>query len=111
LRSPSDPASPVTARADGVLLAVRVVPKAARSRVLGRVTEADGRTALKLALAAPPQEGRANAALIDLLAAALGLPRRDLALIAGTASRRKTVAIRGDASRLMAQLDALCGPG
>jgi uncharacterized protein len=73
-----------------VELAVLVQPRASRTRVVG---EHDGR--LKLQLAAPPVEGEANAALLEFLARRLGLPRRQVTLVAGDTSRRKQVRIAG----------------
>jgi uncharacterized protein (TIGR00251 family) len=95
--------SPATATRAGVRLWVRVAPKASRSRVLGL---ADG--ALKVAVAAPPEDGKANAALVATLAEALGVPRRDVVLAAGAASRRKLVDVAGDPARLLARVEALC---
>ncbi len=81
--------------ADGVELAVLVQPRASRTRVVG---EHDG--LLKLQLAAPPVDGEANAALLEFLAKALGVPRRQVTLSAGDASRRKRVKVVGvDAAR------------
>jgi uncharacterized protein len=96
-------AGPATATKDGVRLTVRVAPKASRSRVVG---VADG--ALKVAVAAPPQDGKANAALIETIAEAFGVPRRDVVLAAGAASRRKLVDVAGDPARLLARVEVLC---
>jgi uncharacterized protein (TIGR00251 family) len=96
-------ARPATATRNGVRLTVRVAPKASRSRVVGL---ADG--ALKVAVAAPPEDGKANAALVETLAEALGVARRDVALAAGAASRRKLVDVAGDPARLLARVEALC---
>ncbi len=74
----------------GVELSLLVQPRASRTRVLG---EHDG--LLKLQLAAPPVDGEANAALVEFLAKLLGVPRRQVSLIAGDASRRKRVSIQG----------------
>lgn len=74
----------------GVELSVLVQPRASRTRVLG---EHDG--LLKIQLAAPPVDGEANAALVEFLAKLLGVPRRQVSLIAGDASRRKRVALQG----------------
>jgi uncharacterized protein (TIGR00251 family) len=71
-----------------VRLAVRVQPRAGRSRVAGRHGEA-----LKVQVAAPPVDGAANAAVIELLAAWLGVPRRDVRLVHGERGRDKVVAI------------------
>ncbi|NMO23532.1 DUF167 domain-containing protein [Pyxidicoccus fallax] len=80
---------------DGVELAILVQPRASRTRVVG---EHDG--LLKLQLAAPPVDGEANAALLEFLAKQLGVPRRQVSLTAGDASRRKRVTVLGvDAAR------------
>ncbi len=80
---------------DGVELALLVQPRASRTRVVG---EHDG--LLKLQLAAPPEDGEANAALLEFLAKQLGVPRRQVSLTAGDASRRKRVMVLGvDAAR------------
>jgi uncharacterized protein (TIGR00251 family) len=49
----------------------------------------------KVRVSAPPEDGRANAAVIRLLAAELGLPARDVEIVSGHASRDKTVALAG----------------
>jgi hypothetical protein len=76
--------------ADGCTLAVRVHPGARKNGVTG--VHAD---ALKIALTAPPVDGKANEALIAFLAEALRLPRARIAIVAGIASRAKTVRITG----------------
>jgi uncharacterized protein (TIGR00251 family) len=75
---------------DGVLLSVRVVPRAARAGLAGIREDA-----LLVRLNAAPVEGAANAELIDVLADVLGVPRRALSITVGERSRRKTVLIRG----------------
>ena len=80
----------LTPTKEGVLLAVRVVPRAARAGLAG--TRED---ALLVRLNAAPVEGAANAELIDLLAGVLGVPRRAVSIAVGERSRRKTVLIRG----------------
>lgn len=74
----------------GVELSVLVQPRASRSRIVGPHGDA-----VKIQLAAPPVEGQANAELIELLAKALSVPRRQVELLAGDASRRKRVRISG----------------
>ncbi len=84
----------------GCELVVLVAPRASRTRVVG---EHDGR--LKIALAAPPVDGEANAALIDFLSDLLGVRKADLRLLEGDTSRRKRLAVRGVApSQVMAIL-------
>ncbi|HKB13355.1 MAG TPA: DUF167 domain-containing protein [Vicinamibacterales bacterium] len=75
---------------DGVVLDVRVIPRAKKTEMAG---ERDG--ALVVRVAAPPVEGAANDALIDFFAAALRIPRRAIRIVAGAHGRRKRVAIEG----------------
>lgn len=89
-------------REGGVRLEVRVQPRASRTAIVG----VHG-GALKVALTSPPVEGAANAALLGLLAKKLGLPKRDVSLVAGDRSRQKTLAIRGlDPDTVRARLAA-----
>ncbi len=74
----------------GVVLEILVQPRASRTRVLG---EHDGR--LKIALAAPPVDGEANAALVEFLAGALGVKKVAVTILRGETGRRKTVRIGG----------------
>jgi len=73
-----------------VSLAVWVTPGAPRSEVVGVV---DGR--LRLRLAAPAHEGKANAELIRLVAQTLGIPRRRVDLATGASGRRKLLRVHG----------------
>ena len=76
--------------AEGLLLDVHLQPRASSSSVRG---EHGGR--LKLALTAPPVDGKANAALLAFLAERLGLPKSALRLVSGQTSREKRVASVG----------------
>jgi uncharacterized protein (TIGR00251 family) len=73
-----------------LLVSVRVVPRAASDAIAG-VREG----ALVVRLRAPPLEGRANDALVRLLARHLSLPRRDIEIVSGAASRSKRLRIEG----------------
>ncbi|MGH9004761.1 MAG: DUF167 domain-containing protein [Acidimicrobiia bacterium] len=75
---------------DGVVLHVHVQPGAGRSAVVGRHGDA-----LKVRVAAPPVEGRANEATEALLAEALGVDRADVELTGGATSRTKRYRLRG----------------
>ncbi|HUB09605.1 MAG TPA: DUF167 domain-containing protein [Myxococcales bacterium] len=90
--------------AGGVDLLLQVQPRASRTRVVG---EHGGR--LKIQLAAPPVDGAANAALIEFLARELGVPRRDVTLVAGEAGRRKTVRVLGVNAEAVAKLEPTDG--
>ena len=66
--------------------------------------------AWKVRVAAPPEGGRANEAVVRLLADALGLPRRDVAIVAGHGARDKVVTLIGiDAEELEARLGSVTG--
>jgi uncharacterized protein (TIGR00251 family) len=80
----------ITAGTGGVRLAVRVVPRASRSAVAG---VRGGR--LMVRVTAPPVEGAANEAVLDVIAGAVGVPRRAVSLLAGETQRDKTVVIVG----------------
>ena len=77
-----------------MILDLHVQPGAKRSEFAGRHGER-----IKLRLAAPPVDGKANAALIDFLAAYFGVPRRDVTIVSGLKSRSKRVAIEGVSDR------------
>ncbi len=87
--SPAD--IPAVRDADGgAVLAVKVVPGASRDRIAGVLGGA-----LKVAVAAPPEKGKANAAVAKLLAKALGVGRRDVLLHAGATNPRKEFLVAG----------------
>jgi uncharacterized protein (TIGR00251 family) len=77
-------------RAGGVEIEVLVVPRASRTQVAG---VHDGR--LKVQLNAPPVEGEANQALIELLAERLGIKKSAVAIVSGQTGKRKRVRIEG----------------
>jgi uncharacterized protein (TIGR00251 family) len=91
----------------GVLLSVRATPRASRSVVAGIGADAEGRAVLMVRVAAPPSEGAANAALVDLLAAKLGLRKRDITIRSGETGRNKQVHIAGNGVQIAADLTAL----
>jgi hypothetical protein len=74
----------------GVTFVVKVHPRARRNAITGTVADA-----LKVALTAPPLEGRANQALIEFLAEFLNVPRSSVKIAAGQNSRRKLVCVNG----------------
>jgi uncharacterized protein len=78
----------------GVTLAVRAQPGAKKTAIVGVYGEGDA-AQLKIAVQAPPVEGRANEALIAFLAETLGLPKRSVALVSGELSRSKVFLLRG----------------
>lgn len=95
-----------------LLVDLRLQPGASRARVDGLAALDDGATVLKVRVTEPPEDGKANAALIKLLAKAWKLPKSSLSLVAGHTERRKTLAVAGDPEALKRQLESwLAGLG
>tara|TARA_R110002124_G_scaffold12099_3_gene57732 strand:+ start:610 stop:915 length:306 start_codon:yes stop_codon:yes gene_type:complete len=91
----------------GVTLQLRVTPKSAAARVGGIGTDAAGRRFLKVYVREVPDKGKANEAVIRLLAKSWRLPKSDFAIRSGASDRNKTIFIAGDPDRLMAALAPL----
>jgi len=93
------------ATVDGVTLAVRAQPGAKKTAITGVYGEGVA-AQLKIAVHAPPVDGKANAALTDFLAGFAGLPRNRVELLSGELNRSKVFLLRGlgqmDAERLFA---------
>lgn len=89
-------AAAVEACAEGARVRLRVRPGSARNAIVGRTALADGREVVVVAVSAPPEGGRANRAVVELLADEWRLPRRAITVVAGAAGRTKTVLIAGD---------------
>jgi len=83
-------ALPETKMAVSCTLAIKAIPNAPRSEVVGWLGEA-----LKVKIHAPPVEGRANEVLREFLADRLGLPRRAVTVLRGDTSRQKLLRIDG----------------
>lgn len=81
---------PVHESAMGVTFAVKVQPRARKNAITGTVGDA-----VKLALTAPPVEGRANKAVIQFLAEVLEIPRASVTIASGETGRNKVVRIGG----------------
>lgn len=91
------------ASAGGVTLAVRAQPGAKKTAIIGVYGE--GATAqLKIAVHAPPVEGRANSALIAYLAELFGLAKYQVEIIGGELSRSKVFLLRGVSTEMAGQL-------
>jgi uncharacterized protein (TIGR00251 family) len=80
----------IAEHAQGCVVSVRAQPGARRNAIVGEQAGA-----LKVAVTAPPDKGRANDAIIEVLAEALGLKRSQVELVAGQTSRAKKVLLRG----------------
>ena len=80
----------ISAHADGATLAVRAQPGARKNAVLGEQAGA-----LKIAVTAPPEDGRANEALVEMLRDWLGVKRSQVSLLSGDKNRNKVFLIHG----------------
>jgi uncharacterized protein len=95
----------------GVSLAVRVQPGAKKTAITGIYGEGDA-AQLKIAVRAPPIEGRANEALIAFLAETFNLSKSSIQLVSGLSSRSKAFFLRGATpSRIESAVDRLFGTG
>src|SRR5262245_24543321 len=104
-------ARPWTVAADGILLMVRLTPKGGRDAIDSVEALADGRCVLKARVRAAASEGEANAALVRLLARALGVAPRDVALLSGETARIKRLKIAGQGSMVAAAVAEVCATG
>jgi uncharacterized protein YggU (UPF0235/DUF167 family) len=102
---------PWSAIAGGIALTVRLTPKGGRDAIDGIESLADGRAVLKVRVRAVPSEGEANQALCLLIAKGMGVPPRDVALIAGATARIKRLVILGDPPTLIAALEKIAATG
>lgn len=84
---------------------VRLTPKGGRDALDGWARAGDGTFHLKARVRAAPEDGRANAALIELLATELGVAKSALALVSGQKARLKTIRAAGDTTALARRLD------
>ena len=93
--------------ADAVLLSLRLTPRSSKDALEGVETLADGRSVLKARVRAVPEDGKANLALLRLLAEQLDLPMRALSLATGATGRTKVIRIEGAPEATLARLAAL----
>ena len=98
--------SPFTAASDGVRVQVRLMPRASASRLVGIAAASDGSVALKVMVTAAAEDGKANAALVTLLARVWRVAKSDLSIVSGASDRRKTIRVAGTASQLLPVLEA-----
>ena len=90
----------------GIVVAVRVTPKSSRNEVTGLHAASDGAVSLAVKVSAPPDKGKANKAVIEVLAKAFGLPKSSLAIVSGETDRHKVVSVAGN----LAALEAVIAP-
>lgn len=98
---------PFRAEGDGVLIRLRATPNASKDEISGLWRGPDGETRLVVRVTAPPDKGRANKAVLKLIAKTLGLPKSAVSLTGGEKDRAKTVAAAGDPAEIIARLEAI----
>lgn len=101
---------PWSLTAGGVVLTIRLTPRGGCDAIDGVQVLADGRPSLMARVRAAPADGAANNALIRLVAKAVGVPPRDVAIVAGATARLKRLLISGDGPKLIATLEKIVPP-
>ena len=95
-----------SATRDGAIqFAVRVSPRSSRQAVEGIVKDADGAKLLKIAVNAPPDDGKANQAVLALLARTIGIARSRLSLVSGATARKKVIKLNAVDAALLTRLN------
>lgn len=97
---------PAARASNGIVIHVRLTPKSSAARIAGAELHGD-KPVLKAHVTAPPEDGKANAALTVLIAGWLGVPKSKVTMAAGQKSRLKTVAVAGDPLELIAKVELL----
>ncbi len=97
--------APWRATPDGIVVACRLTPKGGRDAIDGAATLADGTRVLLVRVRAVPEGGKANDALLRLIADKAGAPASRAQLVSGAKSRLTQVAISGDPAALIAALE------
>jgi uncharacterized protein YggU (UPF0235/DUF167 family) len=85
---------------------VRLTPRGGRDAIDGWASDSAGEPHLKVRVRAVPEDGKANAALLALLARELATAKSAVALVSGDKARLKTIRVTGDTARLAARLEA-----
>jgi uncharacterized protein (TIGR00251 family) len=101
----------LTRHAAGARVTLKVTPGASRDGVQGIAVDGAGRQHLAVRVSAPPEAGKANAALIRLLAKRWRIPPSDLEVVSGASARRKVLQIRGETEALIPRLETIEAAG
>jgi uncharacterized protein YggU (UPF0235/DUF167 family) len=99
------PSISASGRDQGLLLPVRLTPKARRNAITGTAEDADGTRRLKVSVTTLPEGGKANAALVDLLAKSWGLPKSCFSIKSGITARAKTLLLAGAPGPLRTRIE------
>ena len=96
---------PFSVQADGIRLAVRLTPGAKADAIDGIEADAAGKAWLRIRTTAPPVDGKANAALINLLAKRWRVPKSSIAIASGATARNKILSLHGDPDHLFSLIE------
>ena len=105
-RALSERALPFTKTSEGVVAAIRLIPKAKQNRFSGLMRLDNGAVVLKVSVTVGPEKGMANKALFKLLTKTWGVGMQSLSLIQGKKNRNKLILIAGEPDNLFSELVA-----
>lgn len=107
MSAPSEPslAAATAATEDGLRVAIRLTPKARRDAVEGLAATADGGAEIRVSVTAVPEDGKANRALVKLLAKVWEVPKTAIELISGHTDRHKILLISADPRFLLPRIE------
>jgi uncharacterized protein len=95
-----------TATRDGAIqFAVKVSPRASRQGIEGLIRDEKGAKLLKIAVNAPPEDGKANRELLALLAKTIGIAKSRLSLVSGETARKKVLRLEAVDAALLTRLN------
>ena len=97
--------SAITETSQGIRFAVRLTPRGGRDAIDGWATAANGSRHLKARVSVPPEDGKANAALIVLLAKFFAVSKSVVTIVGGATTRQKLVEVAGENAVLTARLN------
>jgi uncharacterized protein (TIGR00251 family) len=97
---------PAAPGAQGIMIYVRLTPKSSAARIAGTGRHGED-VVLKAYVTAPPEDGKANAALVHMIAVWLGVPKSTVTVASGQKSRLKSVLVTGDSTALLGKLSKL----
>jgi hypothetical protein len=101
--------TPIRRNGADLLVEVRLTPRGGSDRIEGTKALSDGRVVVAARVKAVPEDGKANAAVAALLAAAAGLPKSAAAVVSGPTARLKTIRLTGADAGAEARLRTACG--
>ncbi|WP_416797218.1 DUF167 domain-containing protein [Ciceribacter azotifigens] len=98
---------PYSINGDHLRLSIRLTPNAGRDQVDGVEMNANDDVYLKAKVTAVPEKGKANKALIALLAKAIGVPKSSISVVSGDTARQKILRIDGDPEEVAEKISEL----